>query len=583
MEVTDLWKMYEEGCAYQDSLGLGKTIAENVRFYQGAQWAAPTEATQHLPRPVINLVKMVVRSKKAAILATPVKLVFSADDNSDAGRIFTEFSDFIQKEMKQDELDSRALRDGILKGSYFYHYYWDGNAAGVKGNGQGALRCDIINPLNIFFANPSEPSEQNQKWILIASREECEEVKAKADQGIDRELITADEAEKGVKEQENSGLCTVLTRYFRKDGEVWCEKAVKRTMINAPFCMTPDVKAAEKRLKLSHTSAQSARACLYPVVAGSYEEREGSIFGISEAEGLVPNQKSINLTMAMQILSTQRLAWGKYIVKKDALKNQDITDEPGQVLVDYSADGDGIRRLSEPGFSAMPLQIVNTLSDLTRSATGATDVIMGENYANLSGTAIARLQSQANQPIEELRARFWRVKEKQGRVLEQFFKLYYKGARFKRAKTDEEEVFDGEEYQKTQFALVVEPVSGTRASSAGDINMLDNLLARGDITVLTYLENYPKDALCNKEELLADVRKQNEEKAVALAAQLDTLTEKLKQMEQKEKQSDNAIDAVTTLIAENRRLKESLAETYGDAVGLAEAIGNAVKGKPIGQ
>ena len=125
--------------------------------------------------------------------------------------------------------------------------------------------------------------------------------------------------------------------------------------------MTPDLRVARKNLGLSEGEEGKVKATLFPIVAGSYEEREHSIYGISEVEGLIPNQKAMNLTMAMQILSTQRLAWGKYIVKKDALKNQDITDEPGQVLVDYSAEGEGIKRLHEPGFSSMPLQIVNTL------------------------------------------------------------------------------------------------------------------------------------------------------------------------------------------------------------------------------
>ena len=480
MDITQLWKDYQNGKSYQSALSLPRIIDENIRFYQGDQWAPTTDATAHLPRPVINLVKMIARSKKAAILSTPVRLVYTADNDTLAGKEFTDFAYFIQKEMRQDELDNKAVKDGLLKGSYFYHYYWDKNARGSRAQRNGALRCDLIEPLNIFFSNPNNPDEQKQKWIIIASREEVERVREKADPEVDLSLITADEVEgSNYREQENSALCTVLTRYFKQDGEVWCERGTKRVIFNKAFPLTPDLKGARKSVGLDEGEGSKAKATLYPIVAGSYEEREHSIYGISEVEGLIPNQKAMNLTMAMQILSTQRLAWGKYIVKKDALKNQDITDEPGQVLVDYSAEGEGIKRLHEPGFSSMPLQIVNTLADLSRTMAGATDVIMGDYYADLSGTAIARLQSQANQPIEELRARFWRAKEKQGKVLEQFFKLFYKGVIFKGEKSDVPSVFDGEKYAETEFFV---------SSSTGLDSNLTALTSRGLIILRTLVQ-----------------------------------------------------------------------------------------------
>lgn len=573
MEITQLWKDYQDGRSYQNSLSLQKTIEENVRFYQGEQWAPVTEATAHLPRPVINMVKMIARSKKAAILSTPVRLVYTAENDSMAGQEFTDFAYFIQKEMRQDELDNKAIKDGLLKGSYFYHYYWDKNAKGTLAKSKGALRCDLIEPLNIFFSNPNLQDEQKQQWIIIASREEVSKVKEKADEGVDLSLITADEYEGGdYSEQENADLCTVLTRYFKKDGEIWCERGTKRVIFNEAFSMTPDLRVARKNLGLSEGEEGKVKATLFPIVAGSYEEREHSIYGISEVEGLIPNQKAMNLTMAMQILSTQRLAWGKYIVKKDALKNQDITDEPGQVLVDYSAEGEGIKRLHEPGFSSMPLQIVNTLADLSRTMAGATDVIMGDYYADLSGTAIARLQSQANLPIEELRGRFWRAKEKQGRVLEQFFKLYYKDVVFKGEKSNEVSIFDGSKYAETEFSLLIEPISGTRASAAGDINMLDNLLNRGDISLLTYLENYPDDALCNKKQLIEDVKNKHGLEVLELGKRLEEAEKALKEALDREQASKKALDSVESLVKENMRLKETLSEVYRDAEDFAKII-----------
>lgn len=53
-------------------------------------------------------------------------------------------------------------------------------------------------------------------------------------------------------------------------------------------------------------------------------------------EGIIPNQKIINLMSSMHALAAQNTAWGKYIVSEGALRGQVITNIPGQVLIDYS-------------------------------------------------------------------------------------------------------------------------------------------------------------------------------------------------------------------------------------------------------
>jgi hypothetical protein len=442
-DITELWKDYQNGIAYLNNTGLRKKLPQYVKFYEGDQWAAPTKNTKNMPRPVINIVKMICRSKKAAILSTPVKIVYEAEDDSVDVETFNRFAEYIQKEIGQDELDSDAVSDGVKKGCYFYHYYWDSEACGKDGLKLGALRCETIDALDILFADPTQVDEQKQKWIIIVSREEVSSVQAKADKGVDIDLIKSDESDNtyGVIEQDGSELCTVLTRYFRKDGEVYCEKAVKGTVVNAPFPISPDLEAAKKALGLdidapnnslpdNHKSEplinNNAKARLYPVVVGNYERREKSIYGLSEVEGLIPNQKAINFNVAMTLLNNQQLAWGKYIALPNALGKQVITNEPGQVLIDYSKTGNGIKKMQEQALQSQPMSIVDSIMQMTRNVSGASEVMTGEAIgANMSGAAIAQLQSQAQMPIEDLRNTFWRVKEKQGKVLAQFFKLYY--------------------------------------------------------------------------------------------------------------------------------------------------------------
>ena len=178
---------------------------------------------------------MICRSKKSAILSTPVKIIYKAENESADVEKFNNFAAYIQKEIGQEALDKKAIDDGVKKGSYFYHYYWDSEAKGKDGSQPGGVRCEIIDPLSIFFSNPTELDEQKQKWILIASREDIKSVRAKCDKGVDPDTIVADESNSkyGTIEQEGNELCTVLTRYFRQNGEVYWEKATRTTIMQA--------------------------------------------------------------------------------------------------------------------------------------------------------------------------------------------------------------------------------------------------------------------------------------------------------------------------------------------------------------
>lgn len=616
-EVTSLWEDYQNGIAYQNASGLAKSLPTFVDFYEGKQWAKPTKNTKNLPRPVVNIIKMICRNKKSSILATPVKIVYKAEDEMADVEKFNNFAAYIQKEIGQEALDKRAIKDGVVKGSYFYHYYWDSEAKGKDGIKEGGLRCEIIDPLSIFFSDPTELDEQKQKWILIASREDLESVKAKCDEDVDPEEVVADEADDkyGAIEQEGNKLCTVLTRYFRKDGEVYCEKATRTVVINKPFPLAPDLEAAAKELGIEEDAPNNSlpdngegeplthegvRASLYPIVVGNYENREKSIYGLGEVEGIIPNQKSINFNLAMSLLNAQEVAWGKYIVLPNALGSQVINNEPGQVLTDYSQTGNGIRKMTEQAMQSQPLQLIDTLTQLTRVVTGSSEVMTGETLgASMSGAAIAQLQSQAQQPIEELRDAFWLVKEKQGKVLAQFFKLFYAEKEFTYDETapkideqgqpilddlgniQEEEVqmtdiFNSSEYASTDFEVVVETTAGTKASAAGDINALDVLLSKGAISIKTYLKAYPKDALSNRTEILKEIEEDEKNQLVQLTQQLQEVQAQLAQATEVIQKQKETVDKVVALIQENNQLKTFIANLYAESSAKIKAANEQI-------
>lgn len=617
-EVTAVWKQYRQGVEYQDKLGLSKDLPLFVDFFEGKQWPAPTAKTRNLPRPVINIIKMICRNKKSAILSSPIRLRYKAaevlDRPIDTER-FNRFGEYIQRELGQAELDKRAIHDAVRKGGYNYHYYWDAEARGRDGIRAGALRGEIIDTLSIFFADPTEVDEQKQEWIIIATREHIDSVRAKADEGIDCSLIVPDENEDkyNTKEQDGEKLCTVLTKYFRKDGEVWFEKATKTVVVNAPRALSPDIESARRSLEFEEDGSikpdapnnalpdstvgdeltpKRARAVLYPVVVGSYEPREKCIYGLGEVEGLIPNQKLINFTLGMMSLAVQDQAWGKYVVHPNALKGQTITNEPGQVLIDHSQTGNGIKRMPEQAINNMPLELIDTVSNLTRVVTGSSEVMTGETLgASMSGAAIAQLQAMAQQPIEELQDSFHLTQVKIGKVLAQFFKLYYADTPYtyedivdeaSGEKVIKSDVFNSSEYADVHFEVTVEAISGTRASTVGDINILETLLAKGQISLKTFINAYPDDAISNRSEILKGIEADERDKLKVYESQITQLQGMLEQYAAALKEAQATAEKAMPLINENKRLKEMLLTLYTEATEKINAANEQINAANIG-
>ena len=600
---TALWRDYKRGKEYQDRMGLSAKIPIYVRFYEGDQWPAVTDDTRNFPRPVVNIVKMICRNKKAAILSTPVRIRYHSDRLGVDVKKFNDFSDYIVKEMKLERGYKKAVGDGSVKGTYALHFYWDAEAIGKSGRCAGALRYECIDILHIFVADPTEVDEQKQKWILIVSREDVESVRAKADEGVDKELIVADEADaryKGALEQENDGTVTVLTRYFKKDGEVWCEKGTQSVVFQKAFPIAPDVEGELRALRgeidapndglpddASEAPKVSARKRmpLYPIVIGQYDERECSIYGIGEVEGIINNQREINFGIAMSLLNAQVNAWGKYVADEGALGDQVITNEPGQTLIDKSKTGRGIRTLPAQPLSGHPMALVDSVVSLTRSTSGATEVMTGETVgANMSGQAIALLQSQTRMPIADLRDSFWLNVEKVGEILAQFFKNYYE---------DEEYVFDNpkaedgsertvgrfssSEFRDVDFSVVVEATSGTNASTAGDIALLDTLFARGAIDAETYIRCYPSDAVSNRDELLEGLKLAAESERALAAQKISDYEAKLTEAMELIAKQNETVESVVSVIGENKNLKALIAALYSESAQKLSAMSESLR------
>ncbi len=528
-----IWDDWQKGLEYQEKLNLKETCEQAVDFYEGRQWPSATERTKNMPRPVINIIKFIVNGKKANILSSKISiiykpLIYNQEEGATAtigASSFTNFAKHINKEIKQEDLDNQAIADGLKKGTYIYHYFWDTEKKTGMAKFDGGLNGQIIDCLSIVFANPKQKDEQKQKWIIIQSRENVETLKKIAQKnGITKtemELIKADDdTEKTYngEEQDVEEYATVLTRYFRKNGEVYYTKSTQKMIVQEETPLTPD--ASKIKLELDEEGktnedeedvgmdkpvVEPFKMTLYPIIVDSYEEREKSIYGIGEVEQLIPTQKSINFNYAMMQMASQNMGFPKVLMRPLALRGKQMTNAPGEVITDYSPNFDGIRYLQPPSFSSTPLAIADKLLEITRTVTGATEVANGEVLgSNMSGSAIVALQTQAKVPIEDMQRRFWRTHEKIARVWEQFFKAYYRfNVPYVVENEGNQEVaqFNGSNYQNMDFETTIDVGPGSAYSESLSINLLEQALQRGDITFDDYIELYPETAMPFKAQL----------------------------------------------------------------------------------
>ena len=532
--AQNIWKQWQDGLAYQKKLNLKDTCETCVDFFEGKQWPDVTENTKHLPRPVINIIKYIVNGKKANVLSSKISMIYKplimseveAENATQGASKFTSFAKHINKEIKQEDLDNKAIADGLKKGTYIFHYFWDDEATTGLAKFNGGMNGQIIDPLNIAFANPKQKDEQKQKWIIIQSRENVKTLRSIAErQGLtatEIELIKPDDdTEKNydAEEQEGEEYATVLTKYFRKNGEVYYIKSTQQVVIQQETPLTPNAQAVKLELDEENKTNEDNEAVdidepkmdldfkmtLYPIVVGQWEEREKSIYGIGEVEQLIPTQRAINFNYAMMQMAGQNMGFPKVLQRPNALQGKRITNKPGEILTDYSPMFDGIRYLNPPAFSTMPITVSDKMLEMTRVVTGATEVANGEVLGkNMSGSAIVALQTQAKVPIEDIQKKFWRIHEKIARIWEQFFKAYYNFDTSYMVENDGQqtvESFNGSMYANTEFETTIDVGAGSAYSESLSISILDALFQAQYITIDEYIELYPESAMPFKAKL----------------------------------------------------------------------------------
>lgn len=529
--ASQVQTQYKEGLSFKKQQGYLNDWAEFDRFRSGNQWPKATNRTKDLPRPVFNVIDQIQGHKVSSVMNENIKMVFSAmesqqteqqpqmdpmtgqpmeqqDPEVETADLFTRYAESTWERIKQDDLNEEALDSASNIGTCIWHYYWDASkTGGNKLKYVGEMCGETIDAVNFFPGNPQQRDTQKQPYIIITHRDEVSNVRneAKANK-VSQELIATIMPDKETEDQaydmakvevSGSQKVTVLTKYWKENGTIFFTKVAGNVVVKPK---------TDTKLKL------------YPLEVMQWKRRKKSIFGIGDTEGLIPNQKSINFLIAMQILSVQNTGWPKMLLKKEFVK-QNPSNTPGEILVDSGPPGSWNAQYMQPGtMSPVAQNLVDNIMQYTKEVAGANESALGEQVsANMPASAIMMLQKAAGIPIESIKRRFYQSVENIGKIWAEFWKVYYNTDRLINVKNDDQEpyatTFNGSKHQDTEMELKIDIGPSSSYSESLMMSSLDKLHDTKEINTIQYLKYVPNSVAPYKDRLIKELQAQQEQQA----------------------------------------------------------------------
>ena len=537
---------------YQTKTDLVDSIREDDDFYNGRQWGEYDPA-DGFPRVTVNIIKKGVDLIASKVNGTPLYLSYSAfgygGESKDCTRL-SQFDEFVLKDLDDPTFGWQSCVNADVRGTEITYVRWDADDETIKGLYKGGLAYEHIDPRCFAVANPQLPNIQKQAWVMFwsdvplgACKKMVDEETGLSDREKERrkEFLVRDDTSKRddillYKDSMNGSLIRVYTRFFRINGEVCYMCSTQTTDLFAypkPLStLIPEdygkkaQEAYEKKLSdlNSWKNAEGyegelmpdldidyedvtigdygrkansdedhrrlkERFSLYPFAVYTSKPISNSIFGFSMTKALIPAQKALNYCYSMVVQCAQNNAFSKIFAKDGALGNQEITNEPGQIITDYSNDvnGWGIKLAESQPLPNDLTAFGGNFMDIIAKTYGFSDVMSGEiSNQDLSGYAVQQMVKQNNTPIEQQQQLFWKYKKDLAKIRIMFYKHYVDEAYYSWDYTDGEVELneksrrtliagsaqglpiqhpDGTDYTPDELEMLKKPVEKTHFSS----------------------------------------------------------------------------------------------------------------------
>lgn len=533
---------YKSGTQFKSGLGrrgLYEQNKMNERFFAGDQWHG-VQCGQDRPLLQHNVIKRIGDYKIAAVGAASVSVSYSADgvpcttaerehvrttmedlavggtmdelpESERINLIMGAMSDYFRvtaERVKFEDKKTAVLRNAYIGGTGVLYTYWDdrimtglyadeGRTTPVKGD----IACQVLDIENVYFGDPNLDSVQDQPYIILAQRKRIDEIKREMRRNrrpqdeidsIKPDCETGYQAgDRAGNEPTNAEKALVLTKLYKewdKEGDTY------------------RVMAVEVCGKATVRKAWDTKLRLYPLAKMSWETRNNCVYGDSEVTNLIPNQIAINRANTAAAWAVMILGMPIMIVDGDAVPGE-VTNDPGQIIKVYNANGTPITFAQPPAFSPQFEGLVNNLIANTLTQSGANEAALGDiRPDNTSAIIVAREASAV--PMQLPQNRFYSFIEDVARIWAEFWVCLYgnRSLHISNKSGDWYLPFNGDDYKDLLITTKIDVGAAGAYSEVRSIQTLDNLLQAQIVDQIQYLERLPKGVVPDLEGLLRDYR-----------------------------------------------------------------------------
>lgn len=430
IKETKVWTLYQKATDFARKKGFYSEIDKFNNFYNGDQWEGlmieGIEPVQY------NFIKPIVNYKVNRVTKNLRAINYSAENvegtafRTKAKKVCDLFNQRAARVWEKDQMDNKIkklARQAAINGeAILYISYDEENNDPLN---------EILNKVDIYFANENDPDIQNQSYIIAKKRMSIEEARNIAknkydvsDKKLDQIIgddDTLEEAGNDAKEEVNN-MVTVVTKFFKEEGTIKYEVATKYV----EFTKSPEDSGMKK----------------YPFCHFLWSDKEGSARGEGEVKQLIPNQIETNKTAMRRLLTAKNTAYPQKIYNKDKIVNPEAINIVGGVIEAKGMDVDDVRKtfsVTQPAQMSPDVEkLQQELISTTRELASASDTATGQvNPEDASGRAILAVQQASEQPLDEQNVALNTFIEDVARIWLDIWKTYNdKGMKMENVTTD---------------------------------------------------------------------------------------------------------------------------------------------------
>ncbi|MEF9864408.1 MAG: hypothetical protein RR777_05635 [Christensenellaceae bacterium] len=510
-ESTQIFKQFEQGKDYINSLNMITKSDDAFRFYEGDHWRGLKSGDEKMP--IIEIIRPVVDYKVAIVTQNMLQIFYSSMNfenpliRMQTQQICEKLNEHIARVWENNSMDNvnaQLVREACIAGEKYMYLYF--KKSGKVENGQeinGEIAFELVDNVNVMFADEQERDIQKQPYVLLISRKLVRDVKNEAKQnGIPKseidfiisdeatDLQSGDSAKKEVKNDDKKCLCIV--KLFKEDGKVYVEKSTKSVVY-------------QKKTLLGLTN--------YPIAKFVWSDKKGSCRGEGDVYRYIPNQIWVNKLEAYRLLSAKLFAFPK-LIHSDRIANKNAITDVG-VALEVKDDGINAVMQSVGYLNPAPMSndakaVLDELMAYTKQAAGASDVALGNTKAD-NYRAILAVQEANKAPLSSQVERYKKYIEDLARIYYDFWVTYYPNGLpviTQKEVSDElgnlvmtevQEVISQEELRDLSVQIKVDITSATPYNRLAEQQKADNLLQGGFLVpeetpqLKNYVDILPED------------------------------------------------------------------------------------------